>query len=116
MKGLIRWVARFLLPLARMVWRGLPAPVRNRLRGPVRRVRTAFGLGQWAKRADPAARLVNKYHPLVPLPIVAPVSELQRCPVTPADPDVTVVITAHDDDAFINTALQSIRRQDSTAW
>lgn len=116
MKRLVRPVARRLLPLARALWGVIPAPIQARLRPGLRRARTAAGLGQWGQRTNPNAKLIADFHPAVPLPIPAPTTTMPTRPVTPPEPVVTVVITAHDDGAFIDTALHSVRRQDLREW
>ena len=116
MKRLVRPVARRLLPLARALWGVIPAPIQARLRPGLRRARTAAGLGQWGQRTNPNAKLIADFHPAVPLPIPAPTTTMPTRPVTPPEPVVTVVITAHDDGAFIDTALNSVRRQDLREW
>ena len=117
MKRLILSVARLLLPLARRVWGGLPARVRDRARRPLRRVRTALGLGRWARHANPYKAVIDAHHQLVPLPIQP--SGTPASPAPAVEPDtvlVTVVITAHDDGPFIKTCLHSVRCQDITDW
>ena len=116
MKRFARPVARRLLPLARALWGVIPAPIQARLRPGLRRARTAFGLGHWGQRANPNAKLIADFHPAVPLPIPEPTTTMPTRPVTPPEPVVTVVITAHDDGAFIDTALHSVRRQDLREW
>lgn len=116
MKVVVRFVARSLLPIARVVWRRLPRFIQDRLRVPVRRVRKVLGLGHWTKPHTAAAKLATEYHPLVALPIGSSVTAPRRCPTVPPKPEVTLVITAHNDGAFIDTALESVRRQDIDAW
>ena len=116
MKMVTRRVARLFLPLARLVWAAIPASIQRRHKPWLQKVWAALGLGQWAKRTDPLAKLAKQYHPAVPLPIAFPSVPSTRGPAMPPEPSVTVVITAHDDGPFIDVALESVRRQDISDW
>ncbi|MEM9035817.1 MAG: glycosyltransferase family A protein [Actinomycetota bacterium] len=101
----VQLVARRLLPLARSIWRRLPAGVRERLGPPLLRVRFALGLGAKARRLrfDRSA-----------LPDVVPAGPpRQSLPVArrSSGPSVSVIVPTHDDEAFLETCLRSIVEQ-----
>lgn len=116
MKRLLARSVRPVFGIVRRLWRLMPAPARRWARPMTRRLRgRLLGAAVRAEAGASSAQL-KSFHPHVRLELPGPKTLPAPRPVTAPQPIVSVVITAHDDGAFIGMALDSVRRQDLSEW
>jgi GT2 family glycosyltransferase len=113
MRRWINFVLRIGLRVLHRLWRLLPQKIKSILRPSARKLRSKIG----GAKGSPYKKVLEETHSLVRIIPPLPKFVVEPAPVQPSDfPEVSVIVTAHNDGAFLDTCLWSIRRQDILNW
>ena len=108
-------IGRTLAPLLLRAWRLLPQSIRRMLEPLAWRLETLLGFNPTAERNTDRA-LPPQTHLLVPIePSPGDLPRVKERP-TLGDPEVSVVVAAHDDGVYLNACLLSVLQQSFGSW